>query len=161
MKTMGIEMKKLIGYTTLAVGLISIPISALAIDAEDIIKGMETRGYIDIKKSTTLFGNTLIVGTIDGSKHEFVINKSGVVLREHLRKALKQRFKSSKLFKEFDADGDGQLSLEERKNAKSRIRERLDADGDGKLSAEEKNNARTKLRAKIQGRIGERIQKSD
>ena len=30
---------------TLAVGLIGIPISALAIDAEDIIKGMETRGY--------------------------------------------------------------------------------------------------------------------
>ena len=96
-------MKKLIRYTTLAVGLIGIPISALAIDAEDIIKGMETRGYIDIKKSMTLFGNTLIVGTIDGSKHEFVINKSGVVLREHLREAVKQRFRSSKFFKEFDA----------------------------------------------------------
>ena len=154
-------MKKLIGYTTLAVGLISIPISALAIDAEDIIKGMETRGYIDIKKSTTLFGNTLIVGTIDGSKHEFVINKSGVVLREHLRKALKQRFKSSKFFKEFDADGDGQLSFEERNNAKSRIRERIDADGDGKLSAEEMNNARIKLRAKNQGKMGKRTLKSD
>ena len=115
-------MKKLIRYTTLAVGLIGIPISALAIDAEDIIKGMEKRGYIDIKKSTTLFGNTLIVGTIDGSKHEFVINKSGIVLREHFREALKQRFKSSKFFKEFDADGDGQLSFEERNNAKSRIR---------------------------------------
>ena len=161
MKTMGTEMKKLIWYTTLVVGLIGIPISALAIDAEDIIKGMEKRGYIDIKKSTTLFGNTLIVGTIDGSKHEFVINKSGVVLREHLREAVKQRFRSSKFFKEFDANGDGQLSLEERNNAKSTIRERIDADGDGKLSAEEKNNARTKLRAKIQGKMGERLLKSD
>ena len=35
---MGTEMKKLIWYTTLVVGLIGIPISALAIDAEDIIK---------------------------------------------------------------------------------------------------------------------------
>ena len=41
--------EKLIWYATLAVGLIGIPISALAIDAEDIIKGMEKRGYIDIK----------------------------------------------------------------------------------------------------------------
>ena len=64
-------------------------------------------------------------------------------------------------FKEFDANGDGQLSLEERNNAKSTIRERIDADGDGELSAEEKNNARTKLRAKIQGKMGERLLKSD
>ena len=42
-----------------------------------------------------------------------------------------------------------------------RIRERIDADGDGELSAEEKNNARTKLRAKIQGKMGERLLKSD
>ena len=53
------------------------------------------------------------------------------------------------------------MSLEERNNAKSTIRERIDADGDGELSAEEKNNARTKLRAKIQGKMGERILKSD
>ena len=145
----------------LAAGLISIASSALAIDASDIINRMETSGYTDIETSTTLFGNTLIVGTIDGSKHEFVINKSGVVLREHLREAVKQRFRSSKFFKEFDANGDGQLSLEERNNAKNTIRERIDADGDGELSAEEKNNARTKLRAKIQGKMGERLLKSD
>ena len=30
----------------------------------------------------------------------------------------------------------------------------IDANGDGELSAEEKNNARTKLRAKIQGKMG-------
>ena len=154
-------MKYIMTRNILAAGLISIASSALAIDASDIINRMETSGYTDIETSTTLFGNTLIVGTIDGSKHEFVINKSGVVLREHLREALKQRFRSSKFFKEFDANGDGQLSLEERNNAKSTIRERIDADGDGELSAEEKNNARTKLRAKIQGKMGERLLKSD
>ena len=77
------KMKKVITKSILVAGLIGMSTSALAIDAEDIINRMETRGYTDIETSTTLFGNTLIVGIIDGSKHEFVINKSGVVLREH------------------------------------------------------------------------------
>ena len=78
-------MKKIITKNILAAGLISVATSALAIDAADIINRMEARGYTDIETSTTLFGNTLIVGNKDGSKHEFVINKSGVVLRENLR----------------------------------------------------------------------------
>ena len=126
-------MKKVMINSILAVGLIGMATSALAIDAKDIINRMETRGYTDIETSTTLFGNTLIVGIIDGSKHEFVINKSGVVLREHLREV----FKSSKIF------------------------DKLDADGDGQLSAEERNNARSKLREKIQGKIRERRLSSD
>ena len=154
-------MKKVITNSILVVGLIGMATSALAIDAEDIIKRMETRGYTDIETSTTLFGNTLIVGTINGSKHEFVINKSGVVLREHLREAFNQRLKSSKFFKKFDTDGDGRLSAEERNNAKSKIREQIDADGDGQLSAEERNNARSKLREKIQAKMRERRLNSD
>jgi hypothetical protein len=59
--------------------------SALAIDAADIINRMETRGYIDITTSKTLFGNTSIVGIINGLEHEFIISKSGVVLRENLQ----------------------------------------------------------------------------
>ena len=69
----------------LAVGLMSMATSALAIDAADIINRMETRGYTDIKTSKTLFGNTSIVGMINGLEHEFIISKSGVVLRENLQ----------------------------------------------------------------------------
>jgi hypothetical protein len=136
--------------TSVAVaGLMAIATSALAIDAEDIINRMETRGYTDIETSTTLFGNTLIVGLKDGFKHEFVINKSGVVLREDLRETFKQSFWGSKIFGIFDVDGDGQLSAEERQNAKNKVREKIDTDGDGQLSADERNTARSNLREKI------------
>ena len=132
----------------LAAGLISIASSALAIDASDIINRMETSGYTDIETSTTLFGNTLIVGIKDGSKHEFVLNKSGVVLREIIRENFKQKF-----LQIFDIDGDGELSAEERNNARTKIREKVDTDGDGQLSADERNNARSKLREKIRERL--------
>ena len=104
----------------LAAGLISMATSALAIDAADIINRMETRGYTNIETSTTLFGNTLIAGMKDGSKHEFVINKSGVVLRENIRENFKQSFWGSKIFGKLDVDGDGELSAEERNNATSK-----------------------------------------
>lgn len=132
----------------LAAGLISIASSALAIDASDIINRMETSGYTDIETSTTLFGNTLIVGIKDGSKHEFVLNKSGVVLREIIRENFKQKF-----LQIFDIDGDGELSAEERNNARTKIREKVDTDGDGQLSADERSNARSKLREKIRERL--------
>jgi len=132
----------------LAAGLISIASSALAIDASDIINRMETSGYTDIETSTTLFGNTLIVGIKDGSKHEFVLNKSGVVLREIIRENFKQKF-----LQIFDIDGDGELSAEERNNARTKIREKVDTDGDGQLSADERSNARNKLREKIREKI--------
>jgi hypothetical protein len=136
--------------TSVAVaGLMAIATSALAIDAEDIINRMETRGYTDIETSTTLFGNTLIVGLKDGFKHEFVINKSGVVLREDLRETFKQSFWGSKIFGIFDVDGDGQLSAEERQNAKNKVREKIDTDGDGQLSADERNTAISNVREKI------------
>jgi hypothetical protein len=136
--------------TSVAVaGLMAIATSALAIDAEDIINRMETRGYTDIETSTTLFGNTLIVGLKDGFKHEFVINKSGVVLREDLRETFKQSFWGSKIFGIFDVDGDGQLSAEERQNAKNKVSEKIDTDGDGQLSADERNTARRNVREKI------------
>ena len=136
--------------TSVAVaGLMAIATSALAIDAEDIINRMETRGYTDIETSTTLFGNTLIVGLKNGFKHEFVINKSGVVLREDLRETFKQSFWGSKIFGIFDVDGDGQLSAEERQNAKNKVREKIDTDGDGQLSADERNTARSNVREKI------------
>ena len=137
----------------LAAGLISIASSALAIDASDIINRMEISGYTDIETSTTLFGNTLIVGVKDGSQHEFVLNKSGVVLRENIRENFKQSFWGSKFFQIFDVDGDGELSAEERNNARSKIREKVDTDGDGHLSAEERSNARSKLREKIRERL--------
>ena len=132
----------------LAAGLISIASSALAIDASDIINRMETSGYTDIETSTTLFGNTLIVGIKDGSKHEFVLNKSGVVLREIIRENFKQKF-----LQIFDIDGDGELSAEERNNARTKIREKVDTDGDGQVSADERSNARSKLREKIRERL--------
>ena len=137
----------------LAAGLISIASSALAIDASDIINRMETSGYTDIETSTTLFGNTLIVGVKDGSQHEFVLNKSGVVLRENIRENFKQSFWGSKFFQIFDVDGNGELSAEERNNARSKIREKVDTDGDGQLSADERSNARSKLREKIREKL--------
>ena len=127
--------------------------SALAIDAADIINRMEARGYTDIETSTTLFGNTLIVGNTDGSKHEFVINKSGVVLRENLRETFKQSSWGSKIFGIFDVDGDGQLSAEERNDARNKIREKIDTDGDGQLSDDERSTARSNVREKIRERL--------
>lgn len=146
-------MKKIITKNILAAGLISVATSALAIDAADIINRMEARGYTDIETSTTLFGNTLIVGNKDGSKHEFVINKSGVVLRENLRETFKQSSWGSKIFGIFDVDGDGQLSAEERNDARNKIREKIDTDGDGQLSADERSTARSNLRDKIRERL--------
>ena len=146
-------MKNVMTKNILAAGLISMATSALAIDAADIINRMETRGYTNIETSTTLFGNTLIAGMKDGSKHEFVINKSGVVLRENIRENFKQSFWGSKIFGKLDVDGDGELSAEERNNARSKIHEKVDSDGDGQLSADERNNARSKLREKIRERL--------
>jgi hypothetical protein len=143
------KMKNVMAKNILAAGLISMATSALAIDAADIINRMETRGYTDIETSTTLFGNTLIVGIKDGSKHEFVINKSGVVLRENIRETFKQSFWGSKIFGIFDVDGDGQLSAEERNDARNKIREKIDTDGDGQLSADERSTARSNVREKI------------
>lgn len=142
-------MKNVMAKNILAAGLISIATSALAIDAADIINRMETRGYTDIETSTTLFGNTLIVGIKDGSKHEFVINKSGVVLREDLRETFKQSFWGGKIFSIFDVDGDGNLSAEERTDARNKIREKIDTDGDGQLSDDERSTARSNVREKI------------
>ena len=146
-------MTNVIAKNILAAGLISMASSALAIDAADIINRMEARGYTDIETSTTLFGNTLIVGIKDGSKHEFVINKSGVVLRENIRETFKQSFWGSKIFGTFDIDGDGQLSAEERNNARNKIREKMDANGDGQVSNDERNTARSNVREKIRQRL--------
>jgi hypothetical protein len=89
----------------------------------------------------------------DGSKHEFVINKSGVVLRENIRETFKQSFWGSKIFGIFDVDGDGQLSAEERNDARNKIREKIDTDGDGQLSADERSTARSNIREKIRERL--------
>ena len=146
-------MINVIAKNILAAGLISMASSALAIDAADIINRMEARGYTDIETSTTLFGNTLIVGIKDGSKHEFVINKSGVVLRENIRETFKQSFWGSKIFGIFDVDGDGQLSAEERNDARNKIREKIDTDGDGQISADERSTARSNVREKIREKM--------
>lgn len=82
---MEIKVKKIFRTSIVLVGIISMATSAFAISAQDIVSRMETRGYTDIKISKTLFGNTSITGRVDGLKHEFVINKSGVVLREYLQ----------------------------------------------------------------------------
>ena len=146
-------MKNVMAKNILAAGLISIATSALAIDAADIINRMETSGYTDIETSTTLFGNTLIVGIKDGSKHEFVINKSGVVLREDLRETFTQSFWGGKIFGIFDVDGDGNLSAEERTDARNKIREKIDTDGDGQLSDDERSTARNNVREKIREKM--------
>ena len=146
-------MTNVIAKNILAAGLISMASSALAIDAADIINRMEARGYTDIETSTTLFGNTLIVGIKDGSKHEFIINKSGVVLRENIRETFKQSFWGSKIFGIFDVDGDGQLSAEERNDARNKIREKIDTDGDGQISADERSTATSNVREKIREKM--------
>ena len=146
-------MTNVIAKNILAAGLISMASSALAIDASDIINRMEARGYTDIETSTTLFGNTLIVGNKDGSKHEFVINKSGVVLRENIRETFKQSFWGGKIFSIFDVDGDGNLSAEERTDARNKIREKIDTDGDGQISADERSTARSNVREKIREKM--------
>ena len=146
-------MKYVMARNILAAGLISIASSALAIDASDIINRMETSGYTDIETSTTLFGNTLIVGVKDGSQHEFVLNKSGVVLRENIRENFKQSFWGSKIFDKLDIDGDGELSAGERNNARNKILDKIDTDGDGQLSADERNTARSNIRKKIRERL--------
>jgi len=146
-------MTNVIAKNILAAGLISMASSALAIDAADIINRMEVRGYTNIETSTTLFGNTLIVGNKDGSKHEFVINKSGVVLRENIRETFKQSFWGSKIFGIFDVDSDGQLSAEERNDARNKIREKIDTDGDGQLSDDERSTARNNVREKIREKM--------
>ncbi|NCX58433.1 MAG: hypothetical protein EBW90_08480 [Rhodobacteraceae bacterium] len=135
-------MKNVMAKNILAAGLISIATSALAIDAADIINRMETRGYTNIETSTTLFGNTLIAGMKDGSKH-----------RENIRENFKQSFWGSKIFGKLDVDGDGELSAEERNNARSKILEKIDTDGDGQLSADERNTARSNVREKIRERL--------
>ena len=62
-----------------------------------------------ISKHQRLFcDNTLILGNKDGSKHEFVINKPSVVLRENLRETLNQSFWVAEFFGIFNFDGDGQ-----------------------------------------------------
>ena len=146
-------MKNVMTKNILAAGLISMATSALAIDAVDIINRMERLGYTDIETSTTLFGNTLVVGIKDGSKHEFVINKSGVVLRESIRENFKQSFWGSKIFDKLDIDGDGELSAGERNNARNKILDKIDTDGDGQLSADERNTARSNVREKIRERL--------
>ena len=63
------------------------------------------------------------------------------------------------MVKQFDKDGDGKLSEEERKEAraamekrreagKAKMLERFDADGDGKLSDEERNKMKETMEAK-------------
>ena len=146
-------MTNIIAKNILAAGLISMASSALAIDASDVINRMEVRGYTNIETSTTLFGNTLIVGNKDGSKHEFVINKSGVVLRENIRETFKQSFWGSKIFGIFDVDSDGQLSAEERNDARNKIREKIDTDGDGQLSDDERSTARNNVCEKIREKM--------
>ena len=146
-------MTNVIAKNILAAGLISMASSALAIDAADIINRMEARGYTDIETSTTLFRNTLIVGIKDGSKHEFVINKSGVVLRENIRETFKRSFWGGKIFGIFDVDGDGNLSAEERTDARNKIREKIDTDGDGQISADERSTARSNVREKIREKM--------
>ena len=78
-------MNKIFKTSVAAAGLMSIATSALAIDAKDIINRMETKGYTKIETFRTLFGNTRVVGFINGLEHEFVISKSGSVLRETLK----------------------------------------------------------------------------
>ena len=70
-----------------------------------------------------------------------------------LEKILNKVFWGSKFFQIFDVDGNGELSAEERNNARSKIREKVDTDGDGQLSAEERSNARSKLREKIREKL--------
>ncbi|MEZ5300238.1 MAG: EF-hand domain-containing protein [Verrucomicrobiales bacterium] len=69
---------------------------------------------------------------------------------------------------EFDVDGDGQLSEEERQAAKEarkaridEIRDRIDTDGDGEISDEEREAAREAMRERIEAKRSERFAAAD
>ena len=80
-------MKTVMTISFMTAGLISMASMAIAIDASDIISRMKTQGYTNIETSKTLFGNTSVVGITNGSKHTFILNKSGVILRESLKES--------------------------------------------------------------------------
>ncbi len=81
------KMKRVTTIGFMTAGLISMASMANAIDASDIISRMKTQGYTNIETSKTLFGNTSVVGITNGSKHTFIISKSGVILRESLQES--------------------------------------------------------------------------
>ena len=80
-------MKTVMTISFMTAGLISMASMAIAIDASDIISRMKTQGYTNIETSKTLFGNTSVVGMTNGSKHTFILNKSGIILRESLQES--------------------------------------------------------------------------
>ena len=80
-------MKTVMTISFITAGLISMASMAIAIDASDIISRMKTKGYTNIEISKTLFGNTSVVGITNGVKHTFILNKSGVILRESLQES--------------------------------------------------------------------------
>jgi len=80
-------MKTVMTISFMTAGLISMASMAIAIDASDIISRMKTQGYTNIETSKTLFGNTSVVGITNGLKHTFILNKSGVILRESLQES--------------------------------------------------------------------------
>lgn len=77
-------MKQFMKTGLLATGLISFASMSFAIDANDLIARMQANGYKDVEVSKTLFGNTRITGLVNGREHEFILSKSGTVLRETL-----------------------------------------------------------------------------
>ena len=76
--------------------------------------------------------------------------------RRRMRQGQRNPAMRAKILEKFDADGNGELSEEERAAAReagrARMLENCDADGDGELSEEERQAAREARRARQQGR---------
>jgi Ca2+-binding EF-hand superfamily protein len=77
-----------------------------------------------------------------------------------------------RMLKEFDTDGDGKLSEQERANAKETVKtlmekrkqamlDKVDKDGDGQVSEEEKAAAKDALKAKAEARRKAMLEKYD
>ncbi|NIA22396.1 MAG: hypothetical protein GWP05_10635, partial [Anaerolineaceae bacterium] len=66
-----------------------------------------------------------------------------------------------KILEKFDANGDGELSQEERQAARKALFEKIDTDGDGKLSDEERQAARQEFRQRMGERRKKMLEKFD
>ena len=131
-------MKTVMTVSFITAGLISMASMAIAIDASDIISRMKTKGYTSIEISKTLFGNTSVVGITNGVKHTFILNKSGVILRESLQESNQKSIILTKPLKDKDktkVDKDGSWG------DKNEDKTKVDKDG----SWGDKNENKTKV----------------